>query len=150
MCVDFRSRFRKNENDKKTQMTQTPNAATTFVVGDGFLPPGKSTGSVTQVLRNLTTGNFDVAKLTRDKTDWFYHRVVWADVNADGLLDIVTARAYDSVLSGGRGELIWLEVCNLSICFPLGGLDEPCRNSTFLIGATLDRASYRRRARHQF
>lgn len=79
-----------------------------FVLGDGFLPPGKSTGSVAMVTRT-GAASFSVAKLTSDKSGWFYHRIVWADVNADGRPDIVTARAYDSVFSGAQGELLWLE-----------------------------------------
>lgn len=36
---------------------------------------------------------------SEDAVDWFYHRVEWHDMDNDGDLDAVTARAYGS---GGK------------------------------------------------
>ena len=76
-----------------------------FGVADGFLLPGKGTGSIT--IFNKKTGI--IAKLTKDKPGFFYHRVIWHDMNGDGLLDIVTARAKKPLIGKAQGELIWLE-----------------------------------------
>ena len=115
------------------------------VVADGFLIPGKQTGSITlldltkglesvgpsetrkvrgeayfevfgasgKVLRNSKCSDvFSVAKpgkaldrlrrngrltfqVSVDKHAWFYHHTEWLDVNGDGLLDIVAARAVE-------------------------------------------------------
>lgn len=76
-----------------------------FAVADGFLVPGKATGSIT-VFNKERNVNF---KLTKDKGGFFYHRVVWHDVNGDGLLDAITARAKKPMIGRSRGELVWLE-----------------------------------------
>jgi hypothetical protein len=85
----------------------------TFIFGDGFLVPGKSTGSLSLVTPNANnSSSFSVRKLTVDKSDWFYHEGKFIDVNGDGLLDIVTCRALSHLYGGGAGELIWLEAPN--------------------------------------
>jgi hypothetical protein len=52
-------------------------------------------------------------KLTVDRPGWFYHRAVLRDMNGDGRVDIVTARAFFPFPPGPgafpRGELVWLE-----------------------------------------
>jgi len=79
------------------------------LVADGFLVPFKSTGGL--YLVEGTTGDFASAspvKLTTDKQGWFYHNATFIDINGDGKLDILTARANKGILSSG-GELLWLE-----------------------------------------
>lgn len=88
-----------------------------FIFGDGFLVPGKSTGSLSLVsaTRNNNGSSipkFSLSKLTVDKPDWFYHVGKFIDVNGDGQLDIVTARGLSHIYGGGAGELIWLEAPN--------------------------------------
>merc|ERR1719262_735287 len=50
-------------------------------------------------------------KLTEDKKGWFYHQAYFIDINGDGRLDILTARAQYGLLpwSSKAGEMIWLE-----------------------------------------
>ena len=84
------------------------NSSTTFILGDGFLVPGKSTGAIHRITVDAN-GNAKDEKLTTDKKDWFYHKGVFVDVNGDGLKDIVTARGHKALFGGGEGELIWLQ-----------------------------------------
>jgi len=37
------------------------------------------------------------------------HQATWADMNGDGRLDILTARASKPVVSSPRAEMVWLE-----------------------------------------
>ena len=70
-----------------------------FVLGDGFIPPGKSTGSITSLTFDATIQDLVVKPLTKKKDDWFYHKARFIDVDCDGELDIITARAFSSVFS---------------------------------------------------
>lgn len=74
-------------------------------VGTGFLVPGRSTGSVEIIDR--TDGS--VLTISHKKDGYFYHRVLWHDMNGDGRLDAVTARGKKGMLGGSDGELLWLE-----------------------------------------
>jgi hypothetical protein len=83
------------------------------VVADGFLIPGKQTGSIT--LLDLTKGLESVGpsetrKVSVDKHAWFYHHTEWLDVNGDGLLDIVAARAVEPLApwEPKGAELVWI------------------------------------------
>lgn len=98
-----------------TQTIAWPNQATpapaaifgedSLAVASGFFPiPWKSTGSISVVRTDGTH-----LTLTRPKTGWWYHHVHWSDMNGDGRLDLVTARANRSLFGGGKGELLWLE-----------------------------------------
>ena len=74
-------------------------------IGSGFLTPGANTGAVNIV--NLDSGeSFQIAAT---KKDYFYHRVLFADMNGDGLLDAVTARAKKPLIGASDGEILWLE-----------------------------------------
>jgi hypothetical protein len=75
------------------------------VVGSGFLIPGYKTGTISLV--DVATG--DTQSIVKPKTDFFYHQAVWADVNNDGRLDIITARAKLGWLGQHAGELLWIE-----------------------------------------
>lgn len=87
-----------------------------LVVPDGFLVPLKQTGGLylLEIQCNGTTHSKTMAdskpiRLTSPKLSWFYHMVVWRDMNGDGLLDIVTARAHDPLIGKPSGQLLWLE-----------------------------------------
>ncbi|MEB3198572.1 MAG: VCBS repeat-containing protein [Candidatus Sericytochromatia bacterium] len=78
-----------------------------YLVAGGFLVPGK-TGALTLVnaggaSRVLT----DPGVVTEKKPGWFYHRAVWRDMNGDGRLDILTARAKKPMMGPALGELVW-------------------------------------------
>lgn len=76
-----------------------------IALGSGFLTPGNNTGAVSAI--NLATQ--EVFPLAASKKDYFYHRVHFADINGDGRLDAVTARAKKPLIGASDGELIWLE-----------------------------------------
>lgn len=72
----------------------------------GFLVPGHGTGTIN--LFDVSDPNSPVGtQVSTDKKNWFYHKIVWYDVDGDGLLDIVAARATAPKPTGG--ELIWLK-----------------------------------------
>lgn len=73
-------------------------------VAGGFLVPGKNHGAIT--LLNVKSG--DIVPLTK-AGNFFYHRVEWHDMNNDGRLDIVTARANKPVIGQTSAEMLWLE-----------------------------------------
>lgn len=76
-----------------------------LLVAGGFLVPGKATGALT--LLRLDTGG--QVELTKPRSGWFYHRAIWRDMNGDGKLDIITARATKPIIGRSQGELLWLE-----------------------------------------
>lgn len=85
-----------------------------IVVPDGFLVPGKSTGGIyflgcdpSRHGRRQTAST--PIELTTRKEGWFYHMVAWRDMNGDGRLDALTARAHKPLIGEGEGELLWLE-----------------------------------------
>ncbi|KNC50907.1 uncharacterized protein AMSG_07146 [Thecamonas trahens ATCC 50062] len=88
-----------------------PLATPALLVGDGFLVPGKSTGSV-YALPLAATGSLpDAASpvaLAPRKDGYFYHRAVWIDMDGDGVDDILTARATKPIFGPSGGELVWL------------------------------------------
>ena len=100
-----------NEISEVPESVSGPNHV---AVATGFLVPGRSTGAV--ALLDLTTG--ETIEVTTPKKGWFYHRTVFHDMNGDGRLDIVTARAQKSILGGRNGELLWLEQ-------PVNHLEQP-------------------------
>ena len=89
----------------------------TLVVAGGFLPPGK-VGAISLISNPGTQGASEL-KITKDKFagpyGWFYHKVEFRDMDGDGDLDIITARALfplvpiPFVAAGPKGELVWLE-----------------------------------------
>ena len=58
----------------------------------GFIPPGKKYGQME--VYNIENGNgpWDIASESQDGKDWAYHWAIWKDVDADGLMDVITAR----------------------------------------------------------
>lgn len=79
---------------------------TVVVTAGGFLVPGQGTGTI-DMWEVSDPGHPRRTKISNDKEGWFYHKIVWHDVNGDGLLDVVAARAIAP--STRQGELIWLE-----------------------------------------
>mmetsp|Transcript_32794 Transcript_32794/g.56066 ORF Transcript_32794/g.56066 Transcript_32794/m.56066 type:complete len:427 (-) Transcript_32794:63-1343(-) len=77
----------------------------TIGTGDGFLVPGKSTGSVSII--PLDTGIPHA--ISTPKNGWFYHVAEWWDMNGDGLMDCVSARATVPTFKPPQGELVWFE-----------------------------------------
>ena len=73
-------------------------------VAGGFLVPGKSQGAIT--LLNVKSG--EIVEITQSR-NFFYHRVEWHDMNHDGRLDIVTARANKPTFGSASTEMLWLE-----------------------------------------
>ena len=83
-----------------------------LAVPDGFLVPFKETGGVylLKIGCNGMTLASEPIEITKPKRSYFYHMVVWRDMNGDGLLDVVTARVDDPILFGKpSGQLVWLE-----------------------------------------
>jgi hypothetical protein len=79
-----------------------------LLVAGGFLPPGKATGAVT-VISTSPDRTSSQQQLTADKKGWFYHQSEFHDMNGDGHLDVVTARAKVNPFGKPGGEMIWLE-----------------------------------------
>ncbi|KAJ8315833.1 hypothetical protein KUTeg_007983 [Tegillarca granosa] len=79
-------------------------------IAGGFLVPFKTKGtiSVIDVSSNTIGGLYELAKDHLDH-DWFYHRILWTDMNGDGLDDAVTCRAKKSIIGAAHGELLWFE-----------------------------------------
>ena len=54
--------------------------------------PGKTKGTIS--LFNMSTNPISGPHvITSTSSNWFYHRIIWDDVNGDHLLDAITARA---------------------------------------------------------
>ena len=80
-----------------------------IAVPDGFLVPLKSTGAVYMMAADCN-GNCKPIELTTPKKEWWYGQVVFHDMNLDGKMDIITARATKPILFGHTaGQLLWLE-----------------------------------------
>lgn len=97
----------------------------TLVVAGGFLVPGR-TGAISLIDFPFANPTAPVA-ITQPKHTgpygWFYHTALWRDMNSDGKLDLVTARANVPLLTfpftlpfelpwlpnKPAGELVWLE-----------------------------------------
>ena len=85
-----------------------------LTAGGFFVSPGKSTGAVSllNVSAFRATGVATKRQLSTDKKGNFYHQAEWYDVNGDGRLDVVAARAYKSMFNPfakAEGALVWLE-----------------------------------------
>lgn len=77
-----------------------------LIVSGGFLVPGKATGAVSFISWDKPK---QATPLTTPRKGWFYHRTEELDVNGDGHLDLVTARAFKPMFGKPDGELLWLE-----------------------------------------
>eukprot|EP01100_Stratorugosa_tubuloviscum_P002122 TRINITY_DN1484_c1_g4_i1.p1 TRINITY_DN1484_c1_g4~~TRINITY_DN1484_c1_g4_i1.p1 ORF type:complete len:421 (-),score=212.76 TRINITY_DN1484_c1_g4_i1:107-1369(-) len=93
------------------EVSQIPKQVLGFealAVPEGFLVPGFQTGDVS--IFNMTDPLNPIGpfQITQDKKDYFYHRVVWTDVDRDGLIDAISARAKQTSVSSD-GQLVWLK-----------------------------------------
>lgn len=84
-------------------------------IAGGFLVPLKTKGSIRLV--DLSTGTPQrPTEMTTGSDDhhWFYHRVLWLDMNGDGKKDAVTCRAKKSLLGKvmhvyiGTDRFLWV------------------------------------------
>ena len=71
--------------------------------------PIKNTGGVFvfEVKKDGTFGK--LIQISRKKFTWFYHFTFWIDMNGDGRLDCLTARASKAIWGKADGELVWFE-----------------------------------------
>jgi hypothetical protein len=80
------------------------------VISGGFLPPTVSTGDLVLVnASNIAAAGAATKTVSHSKSSYFYHMVQFVDMNSDGLLDILTARATFPMFGTVKGELLWLE-----------------------------------------
>lgn len=78
--------------------------------GGFFANPLKATGQI--VLTDISASPPTHTQISHDKSNFFYHHAVWRDINNDGRLDVVAARAMDPTIPIGhkpQAELLWLE-----------------------------------------
>eukprot|EP01043_Picozoa_sp_COSAG02_P030942 COSAG02_NODE_1999_length_10148_cov_15.105483_4_plen_439_part_00 len=73
--------------------------------GGFFVSPAKATGEVALLDLARLPGTPHKMKISTDKAEYFYHEAQWMDVNADGLLDVVAARAHKPVFGAAHSEL---------------------------------------------
>lgn len=81
-----------------------------YSVACGFFLPGKDNGTIGLIdvsdMNNPVLKN--IAPFSSEKK-WFYHRVIWMDMDKDGDLDALTARAWGSGDKAQEAHLLWLE-----------------------------------------
>lgn len=81
-----------------------------LTLGDGFLVPGHQTGSVyLQPIHLSGQPTIPPVKIAEEEEFWYYHSAQWADIDGDGLLDIVTGRAWTNNIGQTKGELVWFK-----------------------------------------
>ena len=76
-----------------------------FTVAGGFLVPGKSTGAIS--IFDMSALPPSLHKLSTDLSGHFYHEAAWWDVDGDGHLDLLSARASKPVVGPSTGSLQW-------------------------------------------
>lgn len=80
-----------------------------WTVAGGFCLTGKDNGSIA-LMDVSDKKNPEIQIITPfEEQIWFYHRVEWHDMDGDGDLDAVTARAYGDCATAGNSQLLWLE-----------------------------------------
>ncbi|KAL3842781.1 hypothetical protein ACJMK2_020767 [Sinanodonta woodiana] len=89
----------------------------------GFLVPLKTDGAIKLVDISGNKIGRPIQVTAGDSTgSWFYHRVIWHDMDKDGDMDIVTCRAREPIIPIGFGrkdqELLWLENPSNNISSP--------------------------------
>ena len=89
-------------------------AAYVLTAGGFFVSPTKATGSIDllDVSAIDTTGAVTKTTISTPLKGNFYHQAEWADIDGDGKLDIIAARAYKAMLNPfakAKAELVWLK-----------------------------------------
>uniref|UniRef100_H2Z740 VCBS repeat-containing protein n=1 Tax=Ciona savignyi TaxID=51511 RepID=H2Z740_CIOSA len=104
------------------EVTQVPDGifdSRMWAVASGFFLPGKDDGAIALIDVSDKSNTAPViisSKATGEK--WFYHRVVWMDMNKDGHVDAVTARAYGTGAAAEESQLVWFENPGLTYATP--------------------------------
>eukprot|EP00040_Diaphanoeca_grandis_P032536 m.197309 g.197309 ORF g.197309 m.197309 type:complete len:454 (+) comp32657_c0_seq2:103-1464(+) len=83
-----------------------------LTAGGFFVSPTKATGDISllDITNMYTTGTIKTT-ISETKSENFYHQAEWLDVDGDGHMDIIAARAYKSPinpLAKTQGALVWL------------------------------------------
>eukprot|EP00931_Biecheleriopsis_adriatica_P068812 TRINITY_DN42712_c0_g1_i1.p1 TRINITY_DN42712_c0_g1~~TRINITY_DN42712_c0_g1_i1.p1 ORF type:complete len:437 (-),score=95.38 TRINITY_DN42712_c0_g1_i1:29-1339(-) len=93
----------------KDVRTKANSSGNLLMVADGFLFPGKQTGGIH--LLEVGDGLSAVkTTISEEKHAWFYHHSEWYDIDADGIADVVAARAIKPLLIGHTdSELVWMK-----------------------------------------
>ncbi|CAF0990257.1 unnamed protein product, partial [Didymodactylos carnosus] len=78
-----------------------------IIVPDKFLVSSKTKGNL-YLIPPPFTGQQPIPLVPSEQKLWFYHDAVFNDMDLDGYVDIVTARANVPLVSQPVGELIWL------------------------------------------
>ena len=100
-----------------------PSGVGTFqgiIAPGGFLVPPKSVGAVNLMSIDPTSGALTgLSKVSVDKGNalfngWFYHRAILKDVDGDGLVDVLSARASKPLLGNPGGELVYMKQPNVA------------------------------------
>jgi hypothetical protein len=84
-----------------------------LLVAGGFLVPPKTVGGIWALPASANWTFGAPLKLSVDKGSafldgWFYHRALQKDVDGDGFVDVLTARATKPLFGTPGGELVWL------------------------------------------
>ena len=90
------------------QCVRAPNGlfSNSLLVAGGFLVPHKNTGAITVLSLSDPSVTCEISK---PKKGWFYHETQCVDMDGDGDLDVLTARAKVPMIGEKKGELIWFE-----------------------------------------
>jgi hypothetical protein len=97
-------------SEDRKRMLCSGQDCTLMTLGDGFLVPGHQTGSIyIQPVHASGMPNIDAIKIATEEKFWYYHSPQWVDIDGDGLLDIISARAYTNNIGSTKGELVWFK-----------------------------------------
>ena len=89
----------------------SPSPSPHLLLGDGFLVPLKNTGGMYLLRPGQGQDEVISRQLSPKRSGHFYHKGIWKDMNGDGLLDVITARAHQKSFFSKQfiGELVWFE-----------------------------------------
>ena len=79
-----------------------------FVVAGGFLVPGKGNGGIWFSPTSSTGQSGKLVKLG-GQSGWFYHRVIFADMDMDGQQEMVSCRAKKPLFGGTSTMLVYFK-----------------------------------------
>lgn len=95
------------------QVTEGFGAFSGLLEAGGFLVPPKCVGGVNFIGLTPNGSVSRVSKVSRDDGNalfggYFYHRAIPHDVDGDGYVDIIAARAIKPLIGTPGGELVWM------------------------------------------